>query len=181
MAVTFLLFFYTQAFSQVPQHFELYGIKNEAQLQRAKSWKFDQVILENAQLVAPAEKLGMRVVQANWWNKDTPMEAVNRQIDAAKKIKNLVSVNMADEPFHNGIDKYPAPWFQQIYAQSKTRNPGVALSLTLDPPSHEWQTLLLRNYIEYLKAVDSVRIDPYPVINYRPLREVYDSIQQLRK
>jgi hypothetical protein len=156
----------------LPQHFELYGVKTPEQLEVVKAWGFNQVILESNDLIPVANDLGMRVVQANWWNPSTPFAQVEAQVQRAKVADQLVSVNMMDEPIYNDPKIHPPEYYVDL--REKLLPHGVPLSLTQYGPIEEWDEAQTALFVAYLHAVDIMRIDPYPVVARRPLRTVFD-------
>ncbi len=165
--------------SALPSHFELYGAKTPEQLVIFKAWGFDQAILESNSLIPIANDLGMRVVQANWWNPSTPMSVIESQIANAKIADQLVSVNMMDEPIFNNPSIHPPEDYVELRAKLALFD--IPLSLTQYGPKEEWSDNEKALFRSYIHAVDVMRIDPYPVVAKRPLRTVYDWVHATRR
>lgn len=156
------------------RHIELYGAKNEEHLQHFRRIGVDQVILESADLIPAAERLGMRVVLANWWNPDTEQELIERQRQAARVSKRLVSLNLMDEPIHNNPQLHSPEFYQELRTTFREQGDRTPLSLTIYGPSLNWPEQYDTLFKGYVDSIDVLRIDPYPVVAEAPLRLVYD-------
>jgi len=156
------------------QHIELYGAKTEEHLRHFRQIGVDQVILESANLIPAAEQLGMRVVLANWWNGDTDEQLIERQRQAARSSKRLISLNLMDEPIHNDPTIHSPEFYQGLRTKFREQGDRTPLSLTIYGPSLKWPAEYDALFGRYVAAVDVLRIDPYPVVAEAPLRLVYD-------
>jgi hypothetical protein len=156
------------------RHIELYGAKSKDDLRHFRQIGVDQVILESAGLIPATEQLGMRVVLANWWNADTDEQVIERQLQAARSAKSLVSLNLMDEPIHNNPSIHSPEFYQELRTTLREQGDRTPLSLTIYGPSLKWPDDYDALFKGYVDAVDVLRIDPYPVVAEAPLRLVYD-------
>src|SRR5262245_48164503 len=60
----------------ITQNFEIYGTQSEADLEFLRGLGFTQVIVDLLQFAEPADKLGLGVVLANFWDSSTPPSVV---------------------------------------------------------------------------------------------------------
>lgn len=160
------------------QHLELYGAKTEEHLQHFRDLGVTQVILESNGLIPVAEELGLRVVQANWWNPQTDAAYIQGQIKAAGEARRLVSLNLMDEPIFNDPKVHSPEFYQATRKRLREEGNQLPLSITMYGPKLEWNQEQDDLFYRYVEAVDVLRIDPYPVVSGRPLRTVYDWSQK---
>jgi hypothetical protein len=153
---------------------ELYGVKNVEHLKLFKDWGFTQVVIENSGLFEHAEELEIQGVQAFWWSKKASMESIVKAAKVVAPAANLVSLNMMDEPVYNNAELHPPELYHKIRLALRSADVIAPLSLTLFGPKPEWPPEKNEMFKSYLKAIDVLRIDPYPIVGGRALRTVYD-------
>jgi hypothetical protein len=164
----------------IAQNFEIYGASSEDDLHFLRSLGFTQVILDFPQLAEPAESLGFAVVLANWWDKTTPWSHVEAMLQFADGLDNVVSVNMMDEPIYNGTALHGPEVYLSLRRAIRQAGFDEWLSLTMYGPQLSWPASWSRLFIDYLPAIDILRIDPYPLAAGKPLRQVAQWIDQAR-
>ena len=133
------------------------------------------MILEDVSLIKQANKLGLKVVVANWWNsKDTTYPQIMEQLKHSSKASQLTSLNMMDEPVYNGKEKHSPEYYQKLRTKIHKTHPTLPLSLTIYGPKEDWNCAEKKLFEDYLGCIDHLRIDPYPLVAKKPLRTVYD-------
>jgi hypothetical protein len=161
---------------------ELYGAKSDADLRLFASWGVNRVILESFDQLAPvARSLGMEVVQANWWSRESDEAQIRRQLGAASGFLPAATVNMMDEPIYNGVERFPPELFARIKELRGEVAPLLPLSLTVYGPRSSWTAGEELAFRGYLRVIDELRIDPYPIVAQRPLSLVTDWIRAARR
>ena len=96
---------------------------------------FTQVILDWPNLHADACSIGLDVVMANWWTKDTPKNEIDAGLARALQVvpDHLAGISMMDEPGRNSPDT-PPDFYADLYAELRPRldrdRPGVPLELS---------------------------------------------------
>jgi hypothetical protein len=88
---------------------------------------------------------------------------------------------MTDEPMENGLADHGPEVYVEIRRQIRESGYDQPLSLTNYGPKETWPTAWSRLFLDYLAAIDILRIDPYPIAGNKPLRVVYDWIQLARQ
>ena len=91
------------AATAITQTFEIYGASSQADLAFLKCLGFNQVILDFLNLAGPAERCGLSVVLANFWDRQPPGATSFRCSELAQGLTDLASINMMDEPIDNGL------------------------------------------------------------------------------
>lgn len=177
LALTFLS---ASAFGSLTQKFELYGARSGADLKKFQAWGINQVIVDSDSVLALAGEMGFHTVQPNWFHATTPWNDVEARLKNALTVPGLVSVNLMDEPYLNGVEKHPAQYYVELRQKIHTVYPRLPLSLTEYGPSPSWNEERKKIFQAYLPSVDLLRIDPYPVLVKKPLRAVYDWIRLAR-
>lgn len=165
----------------ITQDFEIYGAKSQADLDFLKSLGFTQVILDSPALAEPAEAAGFSVVLANWWSESTSWSDVLPILQFAEGLKNLVSINMMDEPVHCGLSSHPAAVYRGLREMIRAADFVPRLSMTKHGPRPSWPTCWQLLFLDYLEAIDILRIDPYPIADGLPLRAVAEWIGLARQ
>lgn len=165
----------------VTQHFEIYGAKTAQDLTTLRDWGIDQVILDDSALLRAADDLGLRLIQANWFDRDTDPERVRRRAEEAQALRGLISINLMDEPIFNGADRHPPAYYRDLRAKLDAWGYATPLSLTEHGPKDRWNDAEKRLFTEYFPAVDALRIDPYPVLTAKPLSQVWEWVKEARR
>jgi hypothetical protein len=170
----------TQHGPKITQCFEIYGANALDELDFVKSLGFNQVILDLFEFAKPAESRGLSVVLANSWNRQTSWRLVRLALDVARDLTRLVSINLVDEPIRGGLADHSPVVYQKLRRRIRRAGYVRPLSLTMYGPQTIWPTPWCRVFLDYLKAVDILRIDPYPIVAGKPLRLVGDWIHLAR-
>ena len=165
----------------ITRRFEIYGASSRADLDSLKCLGFNQVILDFFDLAEPAECCGFSVVLARFWDKRTTWSDVYPVLELAQNLTRLVSINMMDEPIYNGLADHGPEVYLELRRQIRAAGYDEPLSLTMYGPQETWPTAWSRLFLDYLGAIDILRIDPYPIAAGKPLRVVYDWIQLARQ
>lgn len=168
-------------FASLTQNFELYGARSVADLELFQQWGITQVITDNDALLKYAGEKGMRTVQANWFNVESPWDTVRARVKSALTIPLLRTINLMDEPIYNGPTFHPPVLYEDLRKRILTEFPSARLSLTEYGPDPAWPMEKKELFAKYLRSVDVLRIDPYPVLAKKPLRTVYDWITEARR
>jgi hypothetical protein len=142
---------------------------------------FDQVILDNRGFAEAAEAMGFLVVLANWWDRRTTLGDVLPVLRQAMSLGSLVSVNMMDEPIRCGLETHGPEVYLRLRREIHDTGFNRPLSLTMHGPHPDWPTPWLRVFMDYLGAIDILRIDPYAFCNGEPSRLVGDWINLARQ
>lgn len=165
----------------ITRRFEIYGARSQLDLDFLRPLGFTQVILDDYRLVKPAESAGFGVVLANWWDRETTWEQVRRVLEFARGVRRLVSINMMDEPILNGAGSHEPAVYLGLREEIRRAGYDPRLSLTIYGPQPAWPTPWSLLFVDYLGAIDLLRIDPYPIAGRRPLREVAEWIEQAKR
>jgi hypothetical protein len=166
-----------------PVVFEIYGAKTLQDLRLLKKWGFTQVILDpdpKFALTRAADRMGLRVVMANWWKSGWSWNDVQTTLATARTLKNLVSINMMDEPCRDPAGACPPSVYQALRRRIRRAWPGAPLSLTIYGPDPNWKVGHSGTFLDYLATIDVLRIDPYPPAAGKPLGTVYHWVEQAR-
>ena len=85
---------------RISDRFEIYNPHSLEHLETVKALGFDQVVLDWPNLHADATRLGLDVVIANWWTKDTKAQDIDERMNFFKEVdaSRLAAVSMMDEP-----------------------------------------------------------------------------------
>lgn len=171
----------TRAAATITRDFEIYGASSQADLDFLRTLGFTQVILDSPALARPAESAGFAVVLANWWDNSTQWGQVLPIFRFAEGLTRLVSVNMMDEPMLNGLADHAPAVYLALREAIREHGFDQRLSLTMYGPQLSWPAPWLRVFLDYLGAIDVLRIDPYPIAAGKPLRLVVDWINLARQ
>jgi hypothetical protein len=171
----------TEVCSTLARRFEIYGAASLYDLELLRSMGFDQVILDNHGFADAAEALGFSVVLANWWDRQTTLGEILPVLRQAMGLSRLVSVNMMDEPIRCGLKTHGPEVYLRLRREILETGFERPLSLTLHGPKPDWPTPWLRVFMDYLGAIDILRIDPYAFCNGDPSRLVGDWINLARQ
>jgi hypothetical protein len=162
------------------QNFEIYGAQSESDLKFLQNLGFTQVIVDLLQFAEPADKLGLGVVLANFWDSSTTPSQVAEVVSLANGLEHLVSINMMDEPILVGLATHAPAVYLRIRDWIRRGGSNAPLSLTEYGPRPDWPVSWSRVYLDFLEAIDIVRSDPYPFAAGRPLELVAQWIDQAR-
>ena len=174
----------TQA--RITQRFEIYDPRSLADLKAVKSMGFDQVILDQPQLHVDATAIGLDVVLANWWTKDSSKELIEQTFRIAKEVdpKHLVGISVMDEPERNSPDT-PFQFYVDLYRSLKNRLveglAGVKLEISYWGPLSAWDQRYYDYFSNLYVSADVMRIMPYPDLQEGPLSEVYLMLQRSKR
>jgi hypothetical protein len=160
--------------------FEIYGAKNPQHLQTLAAMGFDQITAQAVDVGQLAGSMGLSVVLENWWNTGTAWDAIRQTVESALTISGLVSINMMDEPEINGIELHPPELYASIRQRILDQWPRTPLSITFYGPDLKSRASKLRTFTDYLRTIDILRIDPYPIVAKRPLAMVHEWIDLSR-
>ncbi|MEQ1826662.1 MAG: hypothetical protein ABL921_11985 [Pirellula sp.] len=172
--------------TRVTQRFEIYDPRSVADLKTVKAMGFTQVILDQPQWHVHATELGLDVVLANWWTKDSPQELYDQTFRIAKEVapKNLVGISIMDEPELNSPDT-PFPFYGDLYKRLRHRLAEglghVKLEISYWGPLRTWNQSKYDNFSLLYQSADVIRIMPYPDLKEGPLREVYLMLQRSKR
>lgn len=166
----------------VTQRFEMYMDETfaKADFEYMKALEFTRIFPNFEGYATVIDSLGLGVVWPNWWNGDTPWSTVSQVLQDAAKLTNLVSINMMDEPERDDQPLHSPEVYLKLRRAIREAGFDQPLSLTLHGPRPEWPASTTRFFLDYLGAIDILRIDPYPVLSGKPLRQVADWINQAR-
>src|SRR4051812_9174362 len=114
----------------ITQNFEIYGAQSEADLKSLQDLGFTQVIVDLLQLAEPADRLGLGVVLANFWDSSTTPSQVAEVVSLANGLEPLVSINMMDEPILVGLATHAPAVYLRIRDQVRQGGSNAPLSLT---------------------------------------------------
>ena len=86
--------------SKISDRFEIYNPHSLEHLETIKEMGFHQVVLDWPNLHSEATKVGLDVVIANWWTKDTQPGEIDERLKFLKEVDpaRLAAVSMMDEP-----------------------------------------------------------------------------------
>ena len=182
----------------VTQNFETYlqtHLSTDSMFEALSDMGFNRVVLEPHQMHALANSHGLSVLLANWWNVDTDTSTMHSVFSTALNVDDLAGINMADEPFLNGIwnpvngqHSYPASLYEGILPDFRAQYPGVKLGFSLFGPwfhinqTHDYDaTQTYRMVLEpYYELIDMVKIMPYTYLYGLHSREMIVMIEQAR-
>jgi hypothetical protein len=172
--------------SELAQRFEIYNPHSTDDLRAVKAMGFDQVILDWPQLHVEASEMGLDVVMANWWTKDTSAEEIQAGIDRAKAVdpRFLSAVSMMDEPERHSPDT-PFSFYRQQYERLRDELDGershVLVEISHWGPLHIWPERAYDYFVPLYQSADRIRIMPYPDLFENPLNEVYYMMLRSRR
>lgn len=169
------------AATSITRQFEIYGASSLTDLDFLGCLGFNQVVLDFFSLALPAEARGFSVVLADYWDRQTTWGDVCFTLSIAKQLTRLVSVNMMDEPMDNGVAEHAPAVYRELRREIRAAGYHQPLSLTMYGPRENWPAAWSRLFLDYLPAIDILRIDPYPIAGGKPLRVVHDWIQLARQ
>ena len=166
----------------VTRSFEIYVdfLAKQADFDFLKSLGFNQLISNNDPTAIAAAANGFSIVLSNWWNTNTTWVDVEKALRFAGKFNDLISINMMDEPTMYGLSLHPPDLYLELRRKIRDSDNDQPLSLTMYGPQPEWPACWGRIFLDYLEAVDILRIATYPVVGGRPLRVVADWINLAR-
>lgn len=172
--------------SRITQRFEIYDPRSLADLQAVKAMGFDQVILDQPQLHVDATSLGLDVVLANWWTKDTSKELIEQTFRIAKEVdpKHLVGISVMDEPERNAPETsflFYVDLYQRLRNRLVEGLDGVKLEISYWGPLSAWDQSYYDYFSNLYLSADVMRIMPYPDLHEGPLRDVYLMLQRSRR
>ena len=174
----------TQA--RITQRFEIYDPRSLTDLKAVKAMGFDQVILDQSQWHIDATALGLDVVLANWWTKDSSKELIEQTFQIAKRVdpKHLVGISVMDEPERNSPET-PFQFYVDLYTRLKRRLvedlAGVKLEISYWGPLSKWDQAYYDYFSNLYISADVMRIMPYPDLQEGPLSEVYLMLQRSKR
>ena len=172
--------------SRITQRFEIYDPHSLADLKAVKAMGFDQVILDQPQWHVEATALGLDVVLANWWTKDSSKELIEQTFRIAKQVdpKHLVGISVMDEPERNAPGT-PFQFYVDLYQSLKNRLveglAGVKLEISYWGPLSKWDQEYYDYFSNLYVSADVMRIMPYPDLQEGPLSEVYLMLQRSKR
>lgn len=172
--------------TRISQRFEMYSPHSEEALRDLKSMGFTQVILDWPNLHAAAAEAGLKVVLANWWTQDTPLEDIEKGIQRAREAdpESLIGFSVMDEPGRNSPDT-PFGYYIDLYEQLKPvfrrEFPATRLEISHWGPMAGWDERFYDYFSFLYEAADVMRIMPYPDLHEAPLDDVFFMIQRSRK
>src|SRR3954454_8225754 len=153
----------SHAATAITPRFEIYGASSQADLAFLKGLGFTQVIVDHLDLAVPADAMGLSVVLAYFWDRQSTWSDIHQALQLAGQLDRLVSINMTDEPMENGLAVHGPEVYVEIRRQIRESGYDQPLSLTLHGPKETWPTVWSRLFLDYLAAIDILRIDPYPI------------------
>jgi hypothetical protein len=171
--------------TRITPHFEIYNPHSREDMLAIKNMGFTQVILDRADLHVEATRVGLNIVLANWWTRETIPEDIEQGIKYAAQVdrSRLVAVSMMDEPERHAPDT-PFPFYKALYRVLRTRfdreMPGVQLEISHWGPLESWPLEAYRLFKPLYQATDRIRLMPYPDLYEGPLSEVYFQMQRSR-
>ncbi len=150
----------------------------EADLSTLQQMGFNRVILDRLNLAEPADAMGLEVVLACFWDRATTWSEVAFVLQVAASLSRPPSINMMDEPNDNGLDSHAPDVYRRLRRLIREAGSDVSLSLTIYGPKPGWPPSWSWMFLDYLDAIDLLRIDPYPYVAQKPLDLVSEWIER---
>ena len=169
----------------ISDRFEIYNPHTLEHLETIKSLGIQQVVLDWPNLHSAATKLGLDVVIANWWTKDTQQSEIDARLEYLKEVdrRHLAAVSMMDEPERYAPDT-PFSYYQKIYGELRTKLKNQSLDTPLEishwGPLQSWSPENYQTFAVLYQAADRIRLMPYPDLDESPLSEVFYQMMRSR-
>jgi hypothetical protein len=171
--------------ARITRRFEIYNPRSASDLHAVKQMGFTQVMLDRAHLHAEASALGLDVVLANWWTRDHRWEQVQQGVALARAVdpKHLAAISMMDEPERYAPQTsflHYRSLYERLRRQLDAELPAVRLEISHWGPLSNWTPETYERFVPLYRAADRMRLMPYPDLDERPLRDVYDMMLRSR-
>ncbi len=172
-------------FGTISDRFEIYNPHSVEHLESIKSLGIQQVVLDWPNLHSQATKLGLDVVIANWWNKDTQQAEIDERLEFLKGVdrKHLAAVSMMDEPERYAPDT-PFAYYKKIYSELRAKLKNQSLDTPLEishwGPLESWSPENYQAFATLYQAADRIRLMPYPDLDEGPLDEIFYQMMRSR-
>lgn len=153
---------------------ELYSLRREEDFRIADHLGFNAVIETDSVTFRYAEKFGFHVTEASWYTASSDLATATAEGIAYCAEPLLISYNLNDEPDLRMNSSGPAA-LARAAAAIRTVDPKARFSVTLAGRGRT------KNYWpDFAEVVDIMRVDPYPLVSTRPLREVKELVEAAR-